>query len=262
MARIDTLKNFLTDIADKFRAVLGTTEAIPHSQYDARIDEVYESGKKAYWKALLDGVEAFDDFFTGKCWTEESLRPEVDIVPITSTTRMFGQNLAITDLDGALQKSKGKLDTSNCAKLDYMFNNNSIAIAPPISLASATSAAYLFNSMPNLHTVRKIITKETGGCPNMYYIFTNCPNLVYVRFEGLIDRSMNLQGCAKLDEESLVDLFKHLFDFSGTTREFAYTLTLSAKSTALLDENTVMIDGLGWREYLADKKWNVAEVNQ
>lgn len=44
MARVDTLKNFLTDIADKFREKLGTTELIEHADYDTKIDEVYEKG--------------------------------------------------------------------------------------------------------------------------------------------------------------------------------------------------------------------------
>ena len=44
MARIDTLQNFLTDIADKFRTKLGTTSEIIHSEYDTKIDEVYDKG--------------------------------------------------------------------------------------------------------------------------------------------------------------------------------------------------------------------------
>lgn len=256
MARVDSLKNFLTDIADKFRAVLGTTDAIPHSEYDTKIDDVYEAGKKVHWEAIVQ--DDMSTYFVGRAWDENTFLPDVDIAPTESAFQMFCGTLGFTDLIAQMNKSKGKIDTSKCKHMRQFLYQTNLTTAPTISIESATDALYLITGCNDLHTIEKIIAPANGGCPNMYYMIWQCPNVQEVRFGGTFDRSINLQYCTVLSVESLTDLMVHLKNFKGTSQEFAYTLTLSPETKAVLDDNNVMIDGVGWREYLADKGWNVA----
>lgn len=84
MARIDTLNNFLLDIANKFRDKLGITGKIEHIDYDTKIDEVYEAGyakgvssEKRQAKEVTPTTAGFtvlpDDGYT--CLTEVVVKP-------------------------------------------------------------------------------------------------------------------------------------------------------------------------------------------
>ena len=94
MARVDTLKNFLKDIADKFREKLGNTETIAHAEYDTKIDEVYNKGIESeydrFWDEFQDRGERtnYNFAFYNEYWNDGIFNPKYDI-EVTHCERMF-----------------------------------------------------------------------------------------------------------------------------------------------------------------------------
>ena len=57
MARIDTLGNFLTDVAEAIRTKEGTTETIPASEFDTRISNLSGGGNVEETISSLSALE-------------------------------------------------------------------------------------------------------------------------------------------------------------------------------------------------------------
>ena len=227
--------------------------------------KVYDAGKKAellrFWGMLQDNGNrrSYTQYaFSSEYWNDETFNPQFDFIIEGVASSLF-RNIAVTDLKAKFEKII--FDTSKATNLNSFLAAASITTAPAVSIEGITvndGAYYTFGNCSKLHTIEKVIAPANGGCQNLYYLIYNCPELKEVRFEGVFDRSMNISHSVLLSKESLKNIISHLKDFTGTDKEFSYTLTLSSASANLLDGESVTIDGLSWREYMTNICWNVA----
>lgn len=228
MARIDTLKNFLTDIADKFREKLGTTEEIIHAEYDTKIDEVYNIGKtveyERFWSYFLNEGqrEDFNYALCGDGWNDHTLNIPSIFLPLKPTTSQY-----IFRYCGATVIPS--IDFTNCATL-----NNTYAYAR------------------NAVTIGVVILKPDGT-----NIFTNafnyCDDLVHISFEGVIGTSISFSRSSKLSSESIDNIIDHLKDLTGATTQ---TITFHSSSGTILNE-AYKDEGVTKREKITSLGWDV-----
>ena len=214
MARTDTLKNFLTDVADKFRAVLGTTDAIPHSEYDSKIDKVYDAGNQAeydrFWNALQNNgnwtTGAY--MFCGTYWNDGIYNPKYP-VKVTEFTNLYRQ-CRITDT---------KVDVD-------------------LRLGSGT---YVFEGAINLVRVPKLIVNINITFTGW---FSKCSNLEEVYFEGEIAKNgLDMSSATKLNKASHISIINTL---STTTSGLTVTFSKTAVNNAFgidVDDPTTYPEG-------------------
>lgn len=229
--------------------------------------KVYEAGAKSelvrFWGEIQNNGNRrnySDGMFKTPYWNDVTFNPQFDFVVEGDASNLFA-GIGVTDMKAKF--AKVNLDTSRATSLYYMFHSSSITTAPTVSIESAVASdqnasMQVFGSCHSLHTVEKIVCPANGGCPNMYYLLWDCPMLENVTFEGIIDRSMNISGSPLLTIDGLVSTMKHFKDFTGTGKEFSYTLTLSPTSKTRLDAENVQIDGLPWRDYMDNKCVKIA----
>jgi hypothetical protein len=87
--------------------------------------------------------------------------------------------------------------------------------------------------------------------------FTRCDSLEDIIVEGTIGVSVSFQY-SPLNVASMKSIITALKDYSGTDKEFTYTLTLKSDCwTALEAEGATAPDGMTWTEYIDSKCWGV-----
>lgn len=214
MASIDTLKNFLTDIADKFREKLGTTEPINHADYDSKIDEVYEAGKENGADTFLGNVmyvgrKNYQYAFTR--WKDGDFSKLNDIHDISNAFWMF---------------SYGQME-----EIDAI-----------IDLTVATNVNNMFSGCSSLKRITKIKFSDTCSLA-FTNPFQNCVALEEVRFEGKIKNSISFKDSTKLTKASIESIVGMLSE----TPTSGATVTLS--STAVNREFTTD----EWNALIGDK---------
>ena len=246
MARIDTLKNFLTDIADKFRAKLGTTELINHADYDVKIDEVYdkgtEDGREALWDILFNNEIRKGNFpYAFYRWKEFDFGTRLDGIKYKNVFWMFAQ--------------------SGVKSLDIVFDLSEIT----------ANINNMFYSCSDLEYVKKIIFSDQGNLPTMTQMFYAAPKLKEIRFEGVIDNSINIVASTLLSKYSIrgslateeeIANGKNLFtsEIDGNTYYGGLITALSTtKGATLTISKTAVTNAFGstdsdeWKELISGK---------
>ena len=221
MARTDKLKHFLVDIADKIRSKLGTTEPIPHEEYDSKIEEVYEAGKiaeyKNFWRKALVHKEntAFEYTFSDTFWNDDTLQIPEEYLPLKPSST------------------------------NYMFRSCGATVLPTIDFTGCETLRYTYSYARNAVTIGTIILRDDGT--NVFSnTFSSCDALVNITFEGVIGDSVSFASSRYLSNESINNIIEHLADLTGKDSE---TLTFySGIASKLTTEQTNAI---------AAKNWNV-----
>ena len=135
---------------------------------------------------------------------------------------------------------------------------------PIIELPSILSIKYdkTFSSCRNTHTLvlgtsntsvleMYLSSNQFGLCSALRNLTVNC---TIKRYAGT---NLSLKSCP-LTLESAKSVISALYDYSGTDEEFAYSLTLSTDTIALLEaEGTTAPGGLTWVDYANSKGWNI-----
>lgn len=89
--------------------------------------------------------------------------------------------------------------------------------------------------------------------------FRGCESLTDFTTASPIQKSFDLKYSTKLTIDSLKNIVNALVDYSGTTNEGKYKLTLNSTCNATLEaEGATAPDGLTWIQYIAVKGWNLA----
>ena len=142
MARTDTLRHFLTDIANSIRNKKGTTDTIIASNFDTEIDSIETSvGKYA---------------------------------PRFISFRDYNK----TDLDYEISN----IDTSNITDMRAMFNCCSNLTSLDLSnfnISDVTNISSMFLNCKNL-TSLDLSKFNTSNVTDMHSIFNDCSNLTYL----------------------------------------------------------------------------------
>lgn len=298
MARIDTLKNFLVDIADKFRSILGTTEEISHAEYDAKIDEVFETGKedmkteiapinaeleKCLAGEAVEGKTWYDKFwdsyqidgkrrdyafsFAGMAWNSENFKPKYPIILKSSSSYNESGNM-FEHFDRNLRKApleikEGDIDFQLLYSMGGMFKNANISIiemnAIPDQLTSMTDTFCQNNINSNvLHTIKIGVRKETSYSAQTFRA-GRLKNVSFVDGSE-IGKNIIFEYTKVLTRESIENIINVLSETtSGTAATFSKISVDTAFETA-----EGLADGTSsdeWKALIATKpNWTISLV--
>ena len=165
MARIDTLANFLTDIATAIKNKTGKTDVITPANFDTEIDSI-EAGGGKYAPKFISFY-----YYTGTDLTEELAN--LDTSNITSMKNMFFETNNLTE-----PINFTGFDTSNVTSMESMFrrcgstgaNNFTISMVD-VDTSNVTNMNYMF------YTTRArnidVSGLNTSSVTSMTYMFNN-----------------------------------------------------------------------------------------
>ena len=168
MARTDTLRHFLTDIANSIRNKKGTTDTIIASNFDTEIDSIETSvGKYAPRFISFHGYKKTDlDYEISN----------IDTSNVTDMPSMFYDCSKLTSLD------LSNFNTSNVINMNSMFYNCKNLTSLNLSSFNTSSVMYMnymFNGCSNL-TSLDLSNSNTNNVLSMQSMFSNCSNLTYL----------------------------------------------------------------------------------
>lgn len=195
------------------------------------VPKVFEAGKQAeydrFWDILQNKGEPANYYykFSYTGWNEENYNPKYPLVCGTGSTpamALFYANKDITDTK------------------------------VPI-IVQGSSAQSMFANSDNLVTVRGLTVHEGVGFGST---FVNDYALKNITIEGTIGKSIDFKY-SPLTAESAKSVISALKDYSGTDKEYTYSVTFSASTLELLEaEGATAPGGLTWTEYIKAKRWN------
>ena len=164
MARIDTLSNFLTDVADSIREKKGTTEEIPAANFDTEIESIPSGGGSA------DNYFDLTKKSSGAAVTYIKTIPQIDTSNYTNIGSMFNGFEVLTSIP--------LLDTSKATYMDYMFSNcKKLTSIPLLDISKVTSMGYAFLSCYELKSIPLL---NTSNVVDMKYAFSGCHALTSI----------------------------------------------------------------------------------
>ena len=168
MARTDTLRHFLTDIANSIRNKKGTTDTIIASNFDTEIDSIETSVGKY--------TPRFISFYNYNKTDLDYEISNIDTSNVTDMHYMFYNCSHLTSLD------LSNFNTSNVTDMQSMFYNCSNLTSLDLSnfnISKVTNMNFMFNNCSNL-TSLDLSNFNTSKVTNMNSMFYNCSNLTYL----------------------------------------------------------------------------------
>ena len=189
MARIDTLGNFLTDVATAIRNKKGTTDTIPASDFDTEIDSIETGGGSTVTKGLrIDTIDA-NGYVIEATFIGDSLPVNYFYSAITTNNFLKNITLKFTNEFKAIKNNvfaqcTGLKEIKNYDNVTEIgvdaFNNcmNLLLNKLPSSLTSLGASAFYNCSKITINSTPqglKIIPSQA---------FQNCKAITEMTFEG------------------------------------------------------------------------------
>ena len=174
MARTDTLRHFLTDVANSIRNKKGTTDTIIASNFDTEIDSIETSvGKYA------------PRFISFRDYNKTDLDYEISNIDTSNVTDMrsiFNNCVYLTSLD------LSNFDTSNVMNMSEMFSNCSNLTSLDLSnfyTSNVMNMRLIFNGCSNL-TSLDLSNFDTSNVTDMSSMFQSCSKLTYLDIRNFV----------------------------------------------------------------------------
>lgn len=271
------LKEYLSGLANAFRAVLGTTEKINAQDFPDKVSEVYEKG---YAQGTADNTPSVDPNWTD--WRYMfAYNARADLLAklkFTDTSKgknfqyMFFSNntikeIPLIDISGASDAygwgftgmfkwcseiTTIPLDFENtiASKFDETFYGCTALIeAPKLNSSRAQNFTRTFYNCTSLVSVPKI--DFSGNRYNsMTDTFYACSKLSHIGIEGTIKNKISFSSCP-LEIETARNILRALGDNVGN---FSVTFKSTVK-TALLEDTETAPDGTTWAEWVINRGW-------
>ena len=200
MARIDTLANFLTDVAAAIKNKTGKTETITPANFDTEINSIEVGGGSA--GKYAPRVISFYNYTGTELDNELS---NLDITDITSFANLFRGCSNLT----SVANYTSMWDTSNVTDMSYMFAScnsmNDVNIAN-FNTANVTTMNSMFMYLPI--TSIDLSNFNTSNVTSMSSMFYSCSNLTEIDLSGFDTancKSMSnmFYGCTSLESLDL-----------------------------------------------------------
>ena len=181
MARIDTLTNFLTDVASAIKTKKGDNTPIPASNFDTEIDNI---------QTIIDGY-TFSSLYTGNTSTSQT----------TSDTNKY------KILTNAIVKEipKMELDFTNCTMLNYAFvwcyGLEKIDVSE-WDVSTITNFRGMFYGCENLKEIDFSNWTTSSSITAINLIFKRCSSLKKANlscFNGAFNIGELFNGCTSLE---------------------------------------------------------------
>ena len=251
MARIDTLGNFLTDVATAIRNKKGTTDTIPASNFDTEIASI-ESGVDIN-EYLSDTITKGTSSSGGWLKTIIKLRSPLTVEGNSAEYMFYGCLLNelpqldtsnVKDMTSMFEGCKNlttipQIDTSNVTRMNQMFYHcSNLTTIPQIDTSKVNSMTYMFGYCSNLTTIPQI---DTSSLSNMAYMFYNCTNLTTIpqlNGENMGILSEAFYGCKSLENFNGIINLGQAYQTSQSANYNYYKLVLT--SSTLLTEQSII----------------------
>ena len=251
MARIDTLGNFLTDVATAIREKKGTTDTILASNFDTEIASI-ESGVDIN-EYLSDTITKGTSSSGGWLKTIIKLRSPLTVEGNSAEYMFYGCLLNelpqldtsnVKDMTSMFEGCKNlttipQIDTSNVTRMNQMFYHcSNLTTIPQIDTSKVNSMTYMFGYCSNLTTIPQI---DTSSLSNMAYMFYNCTNLTTIpqlNGENMGILSEAFYGCKSLENFNGIINLGQAYQTSQSANYNYYKLVLT--SSTLLTEQSII----------------------
>lgn len=278
------LREYLSNLANQFRRILGTKEIINAQDFADKINEVkiygwsegkqegynegleygIGQGKQAAYDAFWDSAELNPDngtvtynyTFAGKLWNDFTFKPKYNIVGVGNIEGTF-KNSFITDLKAILERENKTMDFSGNNYITDLFRASTVTHLPAIKFTSALNLQHIFNGCTKLHTIDELdIGKKITY---IYQTFNGCSALENIIFKGELKcNGMVLTSSTKLSKASIESLINIL-----STSTSGLTVTLSSTSVKkAFETSSGANDGNTsdeWKNLIATKSnWTIA----
>jgi hypothetical protein len=246
------LREYLSNLANKFRSILGTTEKINAQHFPDKVVEVWEAGKQAEYDRFWDNIQAdlnnkkigYSYLFAGGYWNDTTFKPKYDIVGGATNLDGTFMRSYITDLKAILERENKVIDFSNNTYITDLFRSSTITHIPALKFTNSPNLQHIFNGCKNLHTIDELDIGEK--VTYIYYLFNNCSALENVVFKGVLNcNGVSVNTSPKLTKNSLLSLLAILKDNSTTGAKL--TITLGTTNLAkLTDAEKAIATQKGW----------------
>ena len=235
MAKTNNLTDFLTSLAAKFRAKLGTSGTINPQDFESKVDAVFEAGKKSEYDAFWDAYQSngtrknYHSAFAGDGWKQAIFKPKYTIRP-SEARNMFYQS-PLTDLT-----LTHKLDFSEVTALSDFIARSSVTKVPAINLSKASDSLYVFENAFELVTVENLIFPTRPFTVNISGMFYRCNALENITITGTIQNTgCDLHWSTKLTVESLTSILTALSKDSSVAAGKSITFPTAAQAKIQAD---------------------------
>lgn len=223
--------------------------------------KLYDMGKQAeynaFWDSILvDGLVPQFRAFGGRAWNNDTFRPNQNLVIPNWSQQVFNWTGEI-DLVARLSEKNLKIDFSKCAEISYFTERGDFTTLPEMDVRTLSTLKFFIYYCQKLVSIEKVILKDDGSQTFANTSFGYNEKLKQVIFEGCIGSDFSIAQ-SPLNAESGKSIINCLKDYSGTDKEFTYTLSLSSTAKANLEaEGNTAPNGLTWLEYAQAKGWNI-----
>lgn len=237
------LREYLSNLANQFRRILGTKEIINAQDFADKINEVkiygwnegmqqgynlgLEEGKQAEYDDIRDIMQGYGNrtdyshFLSNSSYIIPWFKPKYDMRPTTLYMFQFGGDNEILDTIDFVDwfaENNVVFDTSNCDSFQYAFCNG--LRYGVIDTRSANDLdTQMFFGADKLHTIEELIVKETQTFG--MWTFSNCVSLKNLKITGTIGNSFTISS-APLTATSIKSVINAL-----STTATGKTLTLN-----------------------------------
>ena len=235
MAKTNNLTDFLTSLAAKFRAKLGTSGTINPQDFESKVDAVFDAGKKSEYDAFWDDYQSngtrknYHSAFAGEGWKQTNFKPKYTIRP-SEARNMFYQS-PLTDLT-----LTHKLDFSEVTALSDFIARSSVTKVPAINLSKIIDSLYVFENAFELVTVENLIFPTRPFTVNISGIIYRCIALENITITGTIQNTgCDLHWSTKLTIESLTSILTALSKDSSVAAGKSITFPTAAQAKIQAD---------------------------
>ena len=169
MARIDTLANFLTDVASAIKTKTGKTDLITPANFDTEIASIESGGSSKYAPSHVS--------FYGYNGTDLS-----DVIATLDTCNMTFMGSMFRECPNIISLDLSSFDTSNVTAMNHMFCNSPSLETINVSNFDTSKVTTLHFGFYNLQKITSLDLSSwyTPNVTDMGYLFGSCKALRYL----------------------------------------------------------------------------------
>lgn len=257
----------ISAIAEKIREKTGSDTTYKTSEMPSGVEEVYEAGQQSEYDRFWDSFQQngnrtiYKLAFAGAGWTNDTLKIKY---PIVFKPQSYSKiNLGLFERCGWQGK---QIDfTDICSMIDFsqypnaesvFLNANAINITCDFSSCTSLESTFMCNDGG---IIDNVTVKVSELCTKYTNTFTYMANLINITFvEGSVIAASIDFSASNLTVASMKSVIGALKDYSGTDKEFSYSVKFKDACWETLEADSTSPTGTTWAEYVQDTLcWNI-----
>lgn len=214
--------------------------------------KVFEAGRTQEWSDFWDEMQlngTRDDYrYRFRGWADEMYKPKYDI-KATNLAYAFYES-SITEIERGINVSYAS--NGSPTGLYYAFYYaKKLLRTPDLSGVAQTNIQNICNTCESLQSFGGVTVDKSCVYNSA---FNKCYALTDVNINGTIGASISFQY-SPLSPESMKRIIGCLYNYSGTSNEFRYTVSFTDECWAALEADSTSPTGTTWEQYVVDLGW-------